>query len=127
MSQRIEWKFMPERATHFGRLGESTVKSVKYHLKHVIANVTLTFEEYSTVLAKVEACLISRPLVSLHCDGEGIDILTPGHFLIGRPIESLPDLSFSYCPISLLRRWLLCQHIVRQFWQCWSQEYLASL
>lgn len=126
-TQHIQWRFVPERAPHFGGLWEAAVKSMKYHLKRVTANVKLTFEEYSTVIAQVEACLNSRPLVALPCDGEGIDMLTPGHFLIGRPIESLPDPSFSYRPISLLRRWHLCQHIVRQFWQRWSQEYLTSL
>ena len=125
--QHIEWKFIPEKAPHFGGLWESAVKSMKYHLKRVTANVKLTFEECSTVLTQVEACLNSRPLVALPCDGEGIDMLTPGHFLIGRPIEALPDPSFSYRPISVLRRWHLCQNIVRQFWQRWRQEYLASL
>ena len=100
---------------------------MKYHLKRVTANVKLTFKGYSTVLAQVEACLNSQPLVALPCDGEGIGILTPGHFLIGRPIESLPDPSFSYRPMSLLRQWCLCQNIVCQFWQRWSQEYLTCL
>jgi hypothetical protein len=125
--QHIDWKFIPEKAPHFGGLWESAVKSMKYHLKRVTTNVKLTFEECSTVLAQVEACLNSRPLVALPCDGEGINMLTPGHFLIGRPVESLPDPSFSYRPISLLRRWHLCQNMVRQFWQRWKQEYLASL
>ena len=113
-SQHIEWKFIPQRAPHFGGLWESVVKSMKYHLT---ANVKLTFEEYSEVLAQVGASLNSRPLVSLPCDGEGLDMLTAGHFLIGRPIKSLPDPSFSYHPITLLCQWHLCQHVVRQFWQ----------
>ena len=54
-------------------------------------------------------------------------MLTPDHFLIGQPIKSLPNPSFSYRLITLLCRWHLCQHVVRQFWQRWSQEYLASL
>ena len=110
-THRIDWKFIPEKDPHFGGLWESAVKNIKYHLKCVTANVKLTFEEYSTVLAQVEACLNSRPLVALPCDGKGIVILTPGHFLIGRPIKSLPDPSFSYRPMSLLLRWCLCQNI----------------
>ncbi len=126
-SQRIQWKFIPERAPNFGGLWESTVKSMKYHLKRVTANVKLTFEECSTVITQIEACLNSRPLVALSCDDDGIEALTPGHFLIGRSIEALPDPSFSYRNVSLLRRWHLCQNLVRQFWQRWSQEYLANV
>ena len=54
-------------------------------------------------------------------------MLTLGHFLFGRPIESLPDPSFSYRPILLLCQWHLCQNIVHQFCQRWRQEYLTSL
>ena len=103
-TQKITWKFIPERSPHFGGLWESCVKSVKYHLKRVLSGVKLTFEEYSTVLAQVEACLNSRPLVALVGDDDGCDSLTPGHFLIGRPLEALSDPAFSYRPVTLLRR-----------------------
>ena len=85
--QRIQWKFIPERSPHFGGLWESTVKSMKYHLKRVTTNVKLTFEEFSTVITQIEACLNSRPLVALSCNDDGIEALTPGHFLIGRPLD----------------------------------------
>ena len=57
----------------------------------------------------------------------GIEVLTPGHFLIGRALCALPDPSFSYRTMSLLRRWHLCQNLVRHFWQRWSAEYLSTL
>ena len=81
----------------------------------------------TTLLAQIEACLNSRPLTPLTSDPDGIDIFTPGHFLIGRPLMALPDPAFSYRPISLLRRWHLCQQIIRHFWQRWSSEYLSTL
>ena len=90
----------------------------------MIGETKLTFEEFTTVLTQVEACLNSRPLVPLPCDGDTIEPLTPGHFLIGRPLEALPDSSESCCSISLLKRWHLCRHLTRHFWRRWTAEYI---
>ena len=82
---------------------------------------------FSTVLTQIEACLNSRPLVPIPHDDDGVEALTPGHFLIGKPLEALPDPAFSYRKISILRRWHLCQSLVRQFWKRWSREYIRIL
>ena len=101
---------------------------MKTHLYRITANVKLIFEELTTVLTQIEACLNSRPLVSLPSDDDnGIEALTPGHFLIGWPLESLPNDPLTYHSISLLRRWHLCQNLVQHFWKRWSSEYLVSL
>ena len=50
--QNIEWRFIPEHAPHFGGLCEAAVKSIKKHLRHVVVNVKLTFEEFSTLLTQ---------------------------------------------------------------------------
>lgn len=51
-----------------------------------------TYEELTTILAQVEACLNSQPLVPLSsADKDGVEVLTPGHFLIGQPLSALPD------------------------------------
>lgn len=100
---------------------------MKFHLKRVVANTKFTFEEFITILTQVEACLNSRPLTSLSCDSDNVEVLTPGHFLIGKPMEALPDTSISYRALPLLRRWHLCQCVVRHFWQRWSVEYVTSL
>ena len=128
-TQRIEWTYIPERAPHFGGLWESAVKSAKTHLKKIVGNTKLNFEEFCTVLTQVEACLNSRPLVPLNLDEDGIEPLTPGHFLIGRPIEALPDppASVHAKNMSSVRRWNLCQLMVRHFWARWSSDYFNSL
>ena len=54
-AQNIVWKFIPERAPHFGGLWEAAVKSLKTHLRRVTANTKFTFEEFTTVLTQVEA------------------------------------------------------------------------
>ncbi len=126
-TQGIDWKFIPERTPHFGGLWESAVKSMKNHLTKVTRDVKLTFEEYSTVITQIEACLNSRPLVAMPADSENIEVLTPGHFLIGRQLEAIPDPSTSFQKITVLRRWDLVQSIVRHFWKRWSVEYVVNL
>ncbi len=114
----IQWKFIPERAPHFGGIWEAAVKSMK---------LQLTFEELYTILSQIESCLNSRPLVRLPNDDDGIEVLTPGHFLIGHPLEAIPDPSSSYRNLTLFSRWHLCQALVRHFWKRWSTDYLTSL
>ena len=108
-TQGIHWDFIPEHAPQFGGLWESAVKSFKTHLYRIVGTTRLTFEELTTVLVQIEACLHSRPLgVIPHYNDEGIEVLTPGHFLISRPIEALPDSDISYQRLSILCHWHLC-------------------
>lgn len=58
-SDGIRWKFNPPAAPHFGGLWETAVKFIKHHLRRVIGETTLTFEEMATLLTQVEACLNS--------------------------------------------------------------------
>ena len=96
-SRNIEWRFIPEHGPHLGGLWETAVKSVKKHLRCCIGESRITFVELTTVLAQVEACLNSRPLIpSPSTDDDGFEILTAGHFLIGLPLSALPDPSFSH-------------------------------
>jgi len=127
-ARNVEWRFIPERGPNFGGLWEASVKSAKTHLKRVMGPIRFTFEELTTVMAQVEACLNSRPLVSAGSpDDDAIEVLTPGHFLIGQPLCALPDPAISFRSTSLLRRWHLCQNLTHHFWQRWSSEYLTTL
>lgn len=61
----INWHFIPAYAPHMGGLWEAGVKSCKHHLKRIMSNSKLTFEECSTVLCQIESILNSRPLTPL--------------------------------------------------------------
>lgn len=126
-SQKIKWKFTPEHAPHFGGLWEAAVRSYKKHVRKVLGEVKLKFEEFSTVLVQVEACLNSRPLTPLPDTSEGLEVLTPGHFLIGRPLTALPDETDVHQQLTPLRRWQLCQTLTRHWWTRWSKEYIETL
>ncbi|GJQ77878.1 hypothetical protein Trydic_g16131 [Trypoxylus dichotomus] len=90
-TEGIDWKFIPPSAPLFGGLWEAGVKSTKFHIRRVLANVSITFEELLTVLTQVEGILNSRPIFPMSSDPNDLNALTPGHFLIGRPITFLPQ------------------------------------
>ncbi|XP_076686840.1 uncharacterized protein LOC143378765 [Andrena cerasifolii] len=75
----------------------------------------------STLLHQIEACLNSRPLQAMSDDSRDLTTLTPGHFLIGYALLSLPD------PAYRLSMWHLLQQMRMQFWKRWATEYLQSL
>lgn len=125
--EKITWHFIPPRAPHFGGLWESAVKSAKYHLKRVIGETRLTFEELYTVLAQVEACMNSRPLSPLSNDPNDLTPLTPAHFLIGDTLKALPQANVSEIKDNRLNRYEHLQKILQHFWNRWQKEYLPQL
>ena len=105
-TQGIQWKFTPVHAPHFGGLWEAVVKSIKNHFRSIVGDVKLTFEKpTATALAQIEACLNSRPLTEIPEAEDGIEALTPGHFLIGCSVEALPVTPSSFQSMTMLRRW----------------------
>lgn len=87
----IRWHFIPPGSPHFGGLREAVVKSVKYHPRRIIGENKLTFEEMSTLLCQIEACLNSRPLCANTADPTDLTALTPGHFLVGSDLLTVPE------------------------------------
>ncbi|XP_029178618.1 uncharacterized protein LOC114946335 [Nylanderia fulva] len=127
VSDNITWSFIPPHAPHFGGLWEAGVKSVKYHLRRILGNHTLTFEELTTVLCKVEACLNSRPLCPLTDSIDDFEVLTPGHFLIGSAITINPEPSVLQINENRLSRWQLLRQITERFWKHWHADYINTL
>ena len=124
----VTWHNIPARSPHMGGLWEATVKSLKTHLHRVIGFTKLKYEELSTITAKIEACLNSRPLLPMHSHPtDGIDVLTPGHFLTGRTIAALPEDPTPNEKPHLLKTWKRCQAMSHHIWTRWSKEYLNSL
>ncbi|GFX61116.1 integrase catalytic domain-containing protein [Trichonephila clavipes] len=89
----IDWHFIPPSSPHFGGIWESGIRSVKFHLKRVLGETILTFEELTTLLrTQIEGLLNSRPLSYVNdSDIECISTLTPSHFLTGDVLLSVPE------------------------------------
>ncbi|XP_064074465.1 uncharacterized protein LOC113394292 [Vanessa tameamea] len=116
------WHFIPPNAPNFGGLWEAGIKSAKTHLKRVIGDSTLTFEELSTILTQIEACLNSRPMSYLSEDPGDPQPLTPGHFLIGEQMVAIPDEASTDVHVTGLQRWKMTQKMINDFWKKWSEE-----
>ena len=123
-TENTAWHFNPPGAPHFGGKWEAAVKSTKYHIRRVIGDSLLTYEEFSSLLVQIECVLNSRPLIALSEDPSDLSVLTPGHFLIGESLNTLPEPSLVHLPPSRLSHWQRTRQMLDHFWQRWSREYL---
>ncbi len=123
----LQWKFIPPRTPHMGGLWESAVKSMKWLMRKLLQTQLLRTDELSSILVEIEAVLNSRPITPLESTDPDNLALTPGHFLIGRPMVALPTLHSSHPKLSTLRRWQLTQRLSQDIWHQWKTTYLQSL
>ncbi|XP_075167684.1 uncharacterized protein LOC142239804 [Haematobia irritans] len=112
--QNITWHFIPPGAPHMGGLWEAGVKSFKLHFKKTAGIHKYTFEEFQTLLSKIEACLNSRPISPNSQNPSDLAALTPGHFLIGCPILVPLEPEISQSSISIQNRWQKLRALYQQ-------------
>ncbi|CAG9115038.1 unnamed protein product [Plutella xylostella] len=123
----IDFKFIPPYSPHFGGIWEAAVKSVKHHLRRVLALAHLTYEEMITCLNQIEAILNSRPLTPLSSDPSDLSFLSPSHFLIGRPLTSVPYPQVSDSNVHRLDRFQRIEFLRQHFWKRYCAEYVTLL
>lgn len=99
----------------------------KAFLVKIGGDARFTFEELSTILAQVSACMNSRPISPLSNDPNDPQPLTPAHFLIGRPLNAVPEINQLERRIGSLNRWEFVQRVAQQFRTRWQSEYILSL
>ncbi|XP_011859777.1 PREDICTED: uncharacterized protein LOC105557203 [Vollenhovia emeryi] len=126
-TDKVAWHFIPPSAPHFGGIWEAGVRSVKHHLRRVLGSHKLTYEEFTTLLCRIEACLNSRPIAPLSDVLEDYEVLTPGHFLIGAAITSNPEPSLLDLNEDRLSRWQIVRHVTERFWKLWQADYINTL
>nr|XP_041632345.1 uncharacterized protein LOC121502707 [Drosophila kikkawai] len=125
--QELRWQFIPPGAPHMGGLWEAGVKSFKTLFYKSTATRKYTFEELSTLLAKIEACLNSRPLAPMCEDPTDLLALTPGHCLVGGPLLATVEPEIKGASTSIINRWQHLKALHQQFRLRWKEEYLKEL
>lgn len=122
------WIFNPPGSPHRGGIWEAGVRIMKSLIRRQLHLLWLTLDELNTLIISAEAVMNSRPYVPLHStDPDAISPLTPAHFLIGRPLCSLPQQVETDCKIQHLRHWELIKRMEHQNWTRFKLEYLPLL
>lgn len=122
VNNRIEWKFNSPYTPHRDSIWEATVKSAKRFIPLVTKDKVFSENELRTSLTQIEAILNSHPIAYLDKSEPSEEVLTPGHFLIGRNLTVLPEPETS-STIPLSQCYRANQIQVRDFWKVWSQDY----
>ncbi|XP_033251779.1 uncharacterized protein LOC108161272 isoform X1 [Drosophila miranda] len=128
-SQRGDrFHFIPPRSPHFGGLWESAVKVAKQLLVKCTNSTALNYEDLATAITQVEAVMNSRPLHPMSSDPNDFEALTPGHFLVGRPLNALVEpVDDALLKLSMSNHWKRILMVHHMFWHRWSSEYLTLL
>jgi len=95
---RIKWSFIPPHLPHWGGKWESSVRSVKLHLRRVVGKTVLTFEQVQNLIAQIRTVVNSRPL--FYTPDTDLAHLSPAHFLNGRPFTTVPEGDLTHLPIN---------------------------
>ena len=112
----VSFHFIPPRSAHFRGLLESLIKVAKKLLAIHLNNASLTYEELTTAVAQIETVMNSTPLCSIASDPNDFEALTPGHFLIGKPMNSFPEtFNEDELNIGCLNRWKRIQAVQQSF------------
>lgn len=88
LSEGIHWNFILSYSPHFGGIWETGVKLAKHHLKRVVGNVLLMFEEFYSLLVQIESILNPHPLSPL--SSHPLQPLTQTHFIVGQSLTTVP-------------------------------------
>ncbi|XP_073990904.1 uncharacterized protein isoform X2 [Rhodnius prolixus] len=122
----ITFNFNPPAAPHQGGLWERVVRSTKFHLNRVLKQQIPTFVVLQTLVIRIEGILNSRPITPMSSDPSDYSALTPGHFLIGRPLLASPESDLSLLQFSP-PSYRLLQSTIQSFWNRWRRNYLPLL
>lgn len=128
--QGCTWTFNVPHSSHMGGAWERLIGVARRILDGLLVKdgpTRLTHEVLSTLMAKVMAIMIARPLVPISYDVEIPEMLSPATLLTQKASVTpapLGDFKLDHlCKV----QWRQVQSLADSFWKRWRLEYLATL
>jgi hypothetical protein len=121
----IKWIFSTPLAPWQGGYFERLVGMVKTHLPLLAVDKRMSDADFRVTVKSAEAIINSRPLGVL---SDGV-MLTPGHFLVGKPLIAWPDIAVlpDEPETTLEQRIAFRNHSLTQLYGAWKRSYLTHL
>lgn len=124
----IRWQHGTPAAPHAMGYIEAGVKTIKHSLNRALdLQPAFDFEHFQTFVKKIQADVNSRPISPFNDDPNNLEALTPGHFLIGRPMNARPERRFFAANVTLGAQFRRMIDMRQIFWETWKSQYLQSL
>ncbi len=104
--------------------GKTLWKVWKHISEKLLVHTYCQWRKPSLSLWKLNSCPLCRMDTM---PDDGVEALTPAHFLVGRSLQALPAPTSTDMVITASKRWNLCQKLSSDFWDRWSKECLQLL
>ncbi|XP_058817793.1 uncharacterized protein LOC131681100 [Topomyia yanbarensis] len=113
----ITFRFIPARSPYFGGLWEVGINSFKYHFRRIMGCKEFNMNQLLTIVTQIESVLNFRPLAPLSDSPDDISALTPGHFLIGEQLFSIPEPDLCDLDTKRLSRLQVMKRSAQDLWR----------
>ena len=127
----IDWHHNPPAASHMGGVWERQIQTARNILERLLRTHTLSLNDESlgTLRTEVELIVNSRPLtVETLNDANSPIPISPSNLLtLKSSVFMPPPGEFSPPDLHSKKRWQHVHHIVEEFWNRRSKEFLQSL
>ena len=131
LKDNIDWIKNPASASNFGGVWERQIRSIRNVMNALMKEHGTQMDEeiLRTFICEAEATVNNRPLtVETLNDPLSEPPLSPSMLLTGKTKLVLPPLGeFKGEDMYCKKKWRRTQHLVQEFWQRWSKEYLQQL
>ena len=125
-----KWNFITARSPWHGGWWERLIRSVKTSLRKTLGVKSVSKTELYTILTEIEACVNSRPLTYVGNESNESEVLSPAHFLIGKPFHSKLDVNLDQSSVTshdIKERMVFRNKLLDKFWSIWSKSYIVNL